>query len=235
MTAPTFISIPRGLIRELTAAIDGDQRDESAIPSYLHWNPFVRWIITRRLRVVTRMVGEGLAIRAAGAAAAPPSGLDFGCGVGLLLPTLAPHLATLYLTDLDLRAARLTAAHFGIDNGRLLSADRWAEEIADGSLAFIIAADVLEHVDDLEGTVERFATKLEAGGSLIVSGPTETPIYRLARKIAGFTGEYHVRTIFAIERVIRAAGLTARQLRTLPGPPLPTLFRITHYQRPDGR
>jgi len=232
MTTPAFVPISRRRIRELTADIDGAQRDESAIPSYLHGNPFVRWIITRRLQVVTRMVATSLAARTA---AGPPCGLDFGCGVGLLLPTLAPHLATLYLTDLDLRAARRTADHFQIANAHLLAADRWAAEIDDGSLAFIIAADVLEHVDDLEGVVRRFLAKLEVGGALIVSGPTETAIYRLARKIAGFTGEYHVRTIFDIEAMITTAGLLPRQLRTLPGPPLPTLFRVTRYQRADGR
>lgn len=232
MTSPTFVPIPRRLIAEVTAAVEGEQRDESAIPSYLHWNPFVRWIITRRLQVATQMVATALAARRR---SGPPSGLDFGCGVGLLLPTLAPHLATFHLTDLDLRAARLTADHFHIDNARLLEADRWSEEIDDKSLAFVIAADVLEHVDDLTGMVRRFAEKLEPGGTLIVSGPTETAIYRLARKIAGFTGEYHVRTIFDIEAEISAAGFAAKERSTLPGPLLPTLFRITRYVHPDGR
>ncbi|HBB41448.1 MAG: hypothetical protein COW73_11335 [Nitrospirae bacterium CG18_big_fil_WC_8_21_14_2_50_70_55] len=232
MTTPTFVPVPRRLIRRLAATVSGEQRDESAIPSYLHWNPFVRWIITRRLQMVTRMVADTLAARTA---AAPPAGLDFGCGVGLLLPTLAPHLATFYLTDLDLRAASRTADHFAIPNVRLLAADRWAEVIDDGSLAFIIAADVLEHVDDLAGVVRLLAGKLEPRGALIVSGPTETLIYRLARKIAGFTGEYHVRTIFDIERQIVAAGFAPRELRCLPGLGLPTLFRVTRYLRGDGR
>ncbi len=230
MTAPAFVPIPRRLIRELAAGVTGEQRDESAIPSYLHWNPFVRWIITRRLQVVTRMVAERLAARSR---SVPPSGLDFGCGVGLLLPTLAPHLATLYLTDLDLRAARLTAGRFQIENACLLDAARWAEEIDDASLAFVIAADVLEHVDDLSALVHRFAAKLEPGGALIVSGPTETAIYRLARKVAGFTGEYHVRTIFDIEGEIESAGFALHRRRSLPAPFLPTLFRISHYVRPD--
>ena len=32
------------------------QLHEMAIPSYLHWNPLVRWIISERLRVLCRLI-----------------------------------------------------------------------------------------------------------------------------------------------------------------------------------
>ncbi|RMF86277.1 MAG: class I SAM-dependent methyltransferase, partial [Nitrospirae bacterium] len=222
-----FQPVARELIARVAAPLDREQRDESAVPSYLHPNPLVRWMITRRLEVAAELAGEALA-----AAGPEPEGLDFGCGVGLLAPTLAPHLARLHLTDLDTRPAAALVEALGLAGCRIWPAEAWAEALPDGSLALVVAADVLEHVEPLEPVVARLAAKLAPGGSLILSGPTESWVYGLARRIAGFSGHYHVRNVFHIERVVEAAGLRLVRRVALPFPGLPKLFRVSRYQRP---
>lgn len=39
---------------------------------------------------------------------------------------------------------------------------------------------------------------LKPDGTLLVSGPTESWWYRLGRRVVGFSGEYHVRSIHDI-------------------------------------
>ena len=106
--------------------------------------------------------------------------------------------------------------------------------IPDDSLQVIIATDVLEHVDNLEELIKVFKTKLSQKGALIISGPTENVIYGICRKIAGFTGDYHVRNIFDIEKVVENLGFQQIQERALPFPMLPKLFRITLFERLNG-
>jgi len=70
---------------------------------------------------------------------------------------------------------------------------------------------------------------LRPDGRMIVSGPTESWVYRLGRRIAGFQGPYHMTTIHHIERALgeRLARLTVRCL-----PPVLPLFRISVWRRP---
>jgi hypothetical protein len=43
---------------------------------------------------------------------------------------------------------------------------------------------------------------LRPDGKLLVCGPTENWIYKLGRRIVGFSGEYHHRSIADIERAM---------------------------------
>ena len=97
----------------------------------------------------------------------------------------------------------------------------------------VIAADVLEHVDDLETVVHVFRRKLRIGSLLIVSGPTANRAYRCGRRIAGFSGDYHVRSVFDVEGSIRKARFSPQQLRRLPFVIPPVLFRITTWSAAD--
>ena len=223
-----FVRIPTELLKRFSEPIKDAQRDESAIPSYLHWNPFVRWIINKRLEVIVSFVEKVLSIPQIHPR---PSALDLGCGVGLLIPSLFKHFSILYVTDHMMDGARLTANHFRAGNVEFIEPEAWQTIIPDRSLTVVIAADVLEHVEDLDGMVASIHRVLLPDGSLIVSGPTETFIYDLARKIAGFSGEYHTRTIFDIKYLIEKTGFRAISLKKLPFPIFPKLFRVTHYKK----
>lgn len=67
-----------------------DDVNEMAIPSYFHWNPAVRWIITKRLNTIVEVAGFN----------SSDSVLDFGTGTGILLPTLSRMVKSVVATDL---------------------------------------------------------------------------------------------------------------------------------------
>ena len=221
------VRIDKQTVLQLSQAVQGYQRDESAIPAYTHWNPLVRWIMFRRLDVLVRMVRE--VIRAVDHGA-PTALLDFGCGVGILFRYVFPQVTQLYGTDLCLDAVRSTVAHYECPNVSLYPPDTVFSEIPGHSLDAIVAADVLEHVDDLPGILEQFSQKLKPTGALLISGPTESFVYGVCRKIAGFTGEYHVRNIFDIEQMVERSEFVHQQTVALPFPILPKLFRISVFR-----
>ena len=68
-----------------------------------------------------------------------------------------------------------------------------------------MALDVLEHISPLTAYVDAFERLLAPEGVLIVSGPTESLLYRLGRRLAGreFTGHYHVSDIYDVAESLR--------------------------------
>ena len=88
-----------------------------------------------------------------------------------------------------------------------------------------MALDVLEHVEDLTGILRQFEKLLRPTGVVVISGPTESALYRLGRRIAGqrFTGDYHVSNIGKVEAECRRHG-SVQPIATL-YPVLP-LFKV---------
>lgn len=165
--------------------------DEQALPAYTHRNVLMRWLFWRRLARVVKYFDHNV-----------PKGanvLDFGCGVGVLLPLLAARGHTLTGVDVDLRFAPRFLTSFGVQGVTLQPADR-LKELAPASYDVVTALDVLEHVDDLTKTVADLGTLLKPGGTILVCGPTENLLYRAGRWLAGFSGDYHVRDISDIRK-----------------------------------
>ena len=69
------------MLERMAARISDDDRDEMAIPSYLHSNPAMRWMAWRRVEIIADFLddacGEEFADRR-------PNVMDFGCGTGVL-------------------------------------------------------------------------------------------------------------------------------------------------------
>ncbi|HEX2978798.1 MAG TPA: class I SAM-dependent methyltransferase [Anaerolineaceae bacterium] len=220
MTIPLRLSQTeiQALLREPIARdIPGSKRDEMAIPSYLHPNPLIRWLMWRRYEVAA-----GLA-QLSGVDAA----LEFGCGIGLFLPTLAAACQRVYAIDIFPEYARRLSEqrHLGV-----IFPDR-LDEIPDGALDLIVAADVLEHLPDVETYLDGFHHKLKPGGRLVVSGPTENLIYKIGRVVAGFgdKGDYHVSNIDLLLAKIAARGFRPTCTRNLPFRTAPHLFRVAAF------
>jgi 2-polyprenyl-3-methyl-5-hydroxy-6-metoxy-1,4-benzoquinol methylase len=214
--------IGRDRLRRLVAApIDGmtsRAADEMAIPSYLHWNPLIRWLMWRRLDEVVALADPGPDMAV----------LEFGCGMGLLLPTLAARARTVYATDLFPGYAQRLAAQLG-------AAVRFVPdvgEIADGSLDLVIAADVMEHLDAPRAWAARFRAKLGPRGRLVVSGPTENAAYRIGRVLAGFggKGDYHHTDIDRLADDVAASGFRLARERRLPFRVPPFLFKVLAFE-----
>ena len=194
----TFVRVPRrtflqyeGLIRQRV---------------YTNPNPLVRWIFWRRLASLLKFSREVRRKRA----------LDFGCGEGAFLPSLCRSFVDVVGVDMDVTAAGALARHYRLDNLSLVDAKAPHLPFADGVFDFIVAADVLEHLADLEPIVKELGRLLASGGRLVVSAPSENFLYELGRKLFGFTKpEDHYHLPRDIEEEL-ASRLELRHKRYLP-------------------
>jgi cyclopropane fatty-acyl-phospholipid synthase-like methyltransferase len=158
--------------------------------------------------------------------------LEFGCGVGLFLPELAATCGHVMACDLHPQHAMRLCGQLGL--GVEFVADLTA--VRPRSLDAVVAADVLEHVSDLPSLLSLLSWRLKESGRLIVSGPTETALYRLGRRLAGFgnKGAYHLRNIDDIVATALESGYELTAAREIPGPLLP-LFKILAFRLVDRR
>jgi 2-polyprenyl-3-methyl-5-hydroxy-6-metoxy-1,4-benzoquinol methylase len=155
--------------------------------------------------------------------------LDFGTGSGILLPSLHAHAAEVSATDLDVSPAQTLVNILGLPTHIVPPEGfaAWRAENA-GRIDLIMALDVFEHAsaDELPVVSKELHALLAPGGRLVVSGPTETPMYKLGRFIAGFRNVYHYRNIFDIDAQLQACWM-AEETRFLPR--LPRAFLLARY------
>jgi predicted TPR repeat methyltransferase len=95
----------------------------------------------------------------------------------------------------------IPAAFTGVDRVISLVVD-------DGSLDLIIACEVMEHLEDPGAYACLFAQKLKARGRLIMSGPTESGVYKLGRILAGYHKyhDYHHHNVYQLHEIITQNG-----------------------------
>ncbi len=215
---------PSSLLESMQARFGHEAAEEMAIPSYLHRNPAMRWMATRRLDVVADWLCEGLTSHA--------RVLDFGCGAGVLLPTACGAAGEVFATDLELGPASMLVEHCGLANVRLLEPARLSE-IEPGSLDAIVAAEVLEHIEELGPVFATFRRLLAPDGRLIVSLPTENAFYRAGRRLAGFSGEYHVGNAANVHRALETSGFRTRRRRSLPLSGPFAIYWVVEYGAPQ--
>lgn len=213
--------IDRDTLEEMATLLSGEDRDEMAIPSFLHKNPALRWMAWRRVEVVATLLGERC----------PKGGrvLDYGCGTGVLFQAALERAAEVIGVDLVLDAARLWVSRRNLQHVRLLSPDQAAAQVPAGSVDVVVAAEVLEHIDEPAATLAFFKRVLRPEGTLLVSLPTENRAYRLGRRLAGFSGHYHDHDAWAIDRAIRAAGFRRTHAKTIPGPGPLAIYLVATY------
>ncbi len=194
--------------------------DEMAVPTYLHWNPLIVRFFWQRYEMILRM--------------APPDEhdhvLEFGCGLGIFLPTLCAYTKHVYAIDLIPSFAKILCQQRRLDVKFL----ERPEDVPDRQLDIVIAADVLEHVEKPLDLFSLFRTKIKPGGRLIMSGPTENFIYKIGRVLAGFgdKGEYHKNNIMNLEKIAKDAGFILEEKTTLPFRIQPYLFHILAFRNP---
>jgi hypothetical protein len=102
------------------------------------------------------------------------------------------------------------------------------ESLPSSQYAAIFALDALEHNHNVAEIVDLLVASLRSDGVLIISGPTENSLYKMGRRIAGFSGHYHKTTIYDIERIVEQR-LRLERRRVLPlGVPL---FSISCWRK----
>lgn len=190
---------------------------EQAVPSYIHSNPLIRELFWRRVWTVINCL-KGMEVSRA---------LDFGCGAGVMLPFLTAYAQDIVAFDVDPTAAQEMIQRLALSNISLISEYRALKSLPAKSFDAILALDVLEHVDDLEEVCVLFRDLLKPQGTVIVSGPTESWLYRLGRMIAGYKRHFHKRDIYAIERTLGQYFCVQRVMRLYPGV---TFFRISVWK-----
>jgi 2-polyprenyl-3-methyl-5-hydroxy-6-metoxy-1,4-benzoquinol methylase len=202
------------ILREATAyGANFELWEESCVPSYCHANPaaaFVSWLrLYSASRMAKRLRPDAKRV------------LDFGSSVGELGHLLPPT------AQYDAIESHKPAADFlskALPNSRLVT----LKGAKAGTYDVVFAIDSLEHNDNYAELLATLVTKLAPGGVLILSGPTESWLYRLGRRIARFDGHYHETNIHAIEAAA-AKLMTRRSVRQIfPGA---TLFRITGWSK----
>lgn len=203
------------VFRDILAHAAPGHYDEMALPSYTHANPAMSWLFWRRLDAAFGAAGD----------LSGKSVLDFGCGGAVTFRHLKACNCRISGCDPGGRdLAQEVCRRLGIEARVVGDLDA----ASDCHYDRILALDVLEHVDDLDGFVERFAGLLSPQGRVVVCGPTENALYRIGRALAGFSGHYHVRNIYDIEAAFHRAGFRSLATKTL-YPPLP-LFRVSAWQ-----
>lgn len=220
-------TVPRDLLIRMAESLDADDRDEMAIPSYLHGNPLLRWMAWLRVRVLadnlTRLA------TADGRSREDCTILDYGCGSGVLLPTAAALAKTVYAVDIVPGPARMIVEDAGLTGVEVMTPDALAGRVADRSVDIVVAGEVFEHIDDLPACLDGLRRKLKADGRLLVTLPTENWAYRTGRRLAGFHGHYHLTNADDIHRIIASAGFRPMKLRKLPLPLLPSIYWYVDY------
>lgn len=173
--------------------------EETCIPSYLHPNPLAAGVAWMRL-----FAAMGLLRRYA------PAGtvLDFGAAAGELAH-LMPADRAYEFVEIDMRMAQ------ALQRAVPSAVQRDGNALPAAYYAAICALDSLEHNDDVGSIVDRLLPALRADGVLILSGPTESALYRLGRRVAGFSGAYHKTNIYDIEAIV-ARSFHVVQRRVVP-------------------
>lgn len=214
--------IDRGTILEIVNSENVNGRvstmdqAEMAIPSYLHQNPFIREIFWRRYDKVYSLarIEAGMSV------------CEFGCGIGAFLPTLTEAAKEVYAIDLFPQYAHALANKLDLDI-------TFAEDmsiIPDRSLDIIFAVEVMEHLDNPKAFTRLFAQKLKPGGHLIMSGPTESWLYKFGRFLIGYNKyhDYHEFNVFQLVDIITGNNFESLKTIRFPSPLLP-LFLISDF------
>lgn len=210
----------REIITETKVPVTSENKDEMSIPSYLHKNPLIPWLMWKRYEYILRL-------------AQPLPGkkvLEFGCGLGLFLPTLITEGASLVLAcdNVPVYAQKLTEK---LSLPVTFVSD--VESMKDNSVDIIIAADVMEHMEDPRIFTRLFKRKLTDSGKLILSGPTESRVYRFGRIAAGYAqkGNFHHTNINDLIKLISNEGFRRTGEKNLPLWIPPHLFKIVRFEK----
>lgn len=197
--------------------IDQKIKDEMAIPSYTHYNPFIRWLMWKRYEIIFQLakINQNMVV------------YEFGCGLGLFLPTISKYAKKTFATDLYPQYAIKLSQDYNLNVTFIDTIHKIHEE-----LDLIISADVLEHIKSLNELLLSWKECLKANGRLIISGPTENTFYKLGRFLAGFSGkgDYHIHNIEHIKKEIIKAGFVLINEKSLPLPFL-KLFKILEFKK----
>jgi SAM-dependent methyltransferase len=219
MTRPKLIRVERSQMEVLATRFG----HEDTPRVYTDRNVLVRELFWRRLGALLSMSRAARRGRA----------LDFGGGNGVLLPTLSRLYGEVVCVDLRAEMAEEIARGEGLGNLRVHSGELSGLGLPDGHFDSIFAADVLEHVVDLEALAGELRRVLAPGGELLVSCPSENHFYEVGRKVFRYVKPAdHLHSATEVERMLgRALPLDRRRYFPVNLPWL-GVFSLARFVRP---
>jgi len=142
-----------------------------------------------------------------------------------LLPTLAGKFERLTLVDLEAGQALLVKDRYQLENVEIIQDDIARLDFGSDRFDAVVAADVLEHFQDLQVPLKALRLWLKPGGLLFTSLPTENFFYRGLRRVFGIEKPWdHYHTAGQVEDFLQRNGFdrvaTARVPWSLPFVPL---------------
>lgn len=115
---------------------------------------------------------------------------DVGSSTGYLLEDLARAHPQATLIGVDLVSAGLRKAHAALPGARLLRADACALPLADGGVAAVVSANLLEHIPDDRRALREIARILAPGGRAVVVVPAGPRTYDYYDRFLGHERRY---------------------------------------------
>jgi len=185
---------------------------ETCVPSYCHKNfaaAYVSWLRLFKVADIAKQCVPGY-----------KRVVDFGSSVGELGHLIDADAEYHFIEQDDAAASFLMAQHPDAKRQTL-------EGAGAGSYDVVFAIDSLEHNENFPELLVRLFGLLRPEGVLVLSGPTENSLYRFGRRLAGFSGDYHVTTIFEIEAAAAILSRCAARATVPFGAPL---FMISAWQ-----
>ena len=190
------------------------ERDSIRIPTlYYSNNLLVRHFFWQRLKFLFEMLENNTNRR--------ELVVDFGGGSGVFLPSLAQLFSNVVCIDAHTLEAEQVLQHFGLEEKvSVLKLIVGRDPLPSGLLHradAVIAADVLEHFQDLSMCVDAVKSLLRASGALFTSLPTETLAYRTARRIFRVQApDDHYHNARSVEAFLEESGFRKFAARTIP-------------------
>jgi SAM-dependent methyltransferase len=206
-------------------ALVGNLGNEDTPGVYTDRSFFVRELFWRRLAALFHL-------------SQPPARhrvLDFGGGNGVLTPTLSRSYQEVVCVDLRTEMAEEIARTDHLPNVTIRAGDLLQLGLPHGHFDTIVAADVLEHIQDLDTLVTEFARLLVAGGELLASVPSENRFYEIGRRVFGYTKpEDHYHEASYVEGVVcQRLPMTRRRYFPINVSWL-AVFSLGRYAKPAG-
>ena len=152
---------------------------------------------------------------------------------GVLLPTLSHSFRRVVLVDLEARQAGLVQKKYGLSNVEIFQADAASLDFSAAPFDAAVAADVLEHFQDLSLPLNLLRRWIRPGGMLFTSLPTENGFYVFLRKVFKVEKPWdHFHTGEEVEAHLRRSGFKRITTSCVPlHVRIAPLFLITAWRR----
>jgi len=159
--------------------------------------------------------------------------IDLGGGYGFLVSFLAKMSRHVYYIDFDINHVNFANDLFnelGLENVHVIAGDIQHLPFRDNSFQTMFAADVLEHIENLQSSIEEMNRTLSKDGQIVTTSPSENRLYlflRLLRK-----GKIREETHLQTERkVVHFLSKIFDRIEIKKYPPVFELFTIALYKK----